>query len=316
MGEANGVVSFGDSRVHERVTLEGFVHDPAGGLIFYDVGFTPTSVEILEKVTVTSAAPPFSKLWTGRRCRWSTSSAGRPSDAPGSNSSRSSSFAAFKRGGSSSSISSSCVRAPDVRAPAAVGSPLAVELSFAQRGSGPCSNSRLSSPRAPGGRYEGSWTRSRSGSMPQRAADLGELAVERPAVGAGRPLVFEARALQRHAAGVVADRAHLGDLDSLSRAAVASELASAASSARLSSIGRASEPLSWISVGATQRTGGLREVPEAGELQRREAVALGVGAHPLEPARGPPAPTLGPEAAVVVRAKAWPGSTSSWNRPP
>jgi hypothetical protein len=63
VGEANGVVSFGGTRVHERVTLEGFFN-PAGGLIFNDVGYTPTSVEILEKVTVTGAAPPFSKLWT------------------------------------------------------------------------------------------------------------------------------------------------------------------------------------------------------------------------------------------------------------
>lgn len=63
MGEANAVVSFGDTRVHERATLQGFFN-PAGGLIFYDVGDSPAFVEAIEKVTVTNAAPPFSKLWT------------------------------------------------------------------------------------------------------------------------------------------------------------------------------------------------------------------------------------------------------------
>ncbi len=63
VGEANGVVSLGDSRVHERVTLSGFFN-PAGGLIFYDFGLTPASVEVIEKVTIASAASPFSKVWT------------------------------------------------------------------------------------------------------------------------------------------------------------------------------------------------------------------------------------------------------------
>ena len=43
-------------------------------------------------------------------------------------------------------------------------------------------------------------------------ADRGQLLVERPAVGALLALVLGAGALQRHAAGVVADRADLGDV--------------------------------------------------------------------------------------------------------
>jgi hypothetical protein len=64
VGEANGVVTFGESRVHERVTLQGFFN-PAGGLIFDDIGRSPVSVEVIEKVTVTDVdSPPFGKLWT------------------------------------------------------------------------------------------------------------------------------------------------------------------------------------------------------------------------------------------------------------
>lgn len=65
MGEANAVVSFGDTRVPERATLQGFFN-PAGGLIFYDVGYTPALVEVIEKVTVTNAAPVQQAL-DGRR---------------------------------------------------------------------------------------------------------------------------------------------------------------------------------------------------------------------------------------------------------
>ena len=61
--QAHRPPSFGGTRVHERATLQGFFN-PAGGLIFYDIGYTPALVEIIEKVTVTSVAPPFSKLWT------------------------------------------------------------------------------------------------------------------------------------------------------------------------------------------------------------------------------------------------------------
>ncbi len=43
-GEANGVVSFGGERVHERVTVQGFFNQ-GGGLIFSIVGTTPVSLE-------------------------------------------------------------------------------------------------------------------------------------------------------------------------------------------------------------------------------------------------------------------------------
>lgn len=43
-GEANGVVSFGTSRVHERVTVQGFLNQPSG-FIFSIVGTTPVSLE-------------------------------------------------------------------------------------------------------------------------------------------------------------------------------------------------------------------------------------------------------------------------------
>jgi hypothetical protein len=41
-GEANGVVSFGTSRVHERVTVQGFLNQPSG-FVFSIVGTTPVS---------------------------------------------------------------------------------------------------------------------------------------------------------------------------------------------------------------------------------------------------------------------------------
>ena len=87
--------------------------------------------------------------------------------------------------------------------------------------------------------------RSPSARRPPRAA------VEPPAVGAGLAVMLGARALQRHAAGVVADRADLVDVVGRSGAARAG---SAASSARLSSTGRASGPTSWINVGTTHAT--------------------------------------------------------------
>ena len=44
-------------------------------------------------------------------------------------------------------------------------------------------------------------------------------------------------------------------------------------------------PPSWISVGATQPTAGWRKVPRAGQLQHRQAMALGERAHLLERSR-------------------------------
>jgi hypothetical protein len=44
LGEANGVVSFGGERVHEKVSVQAFFNS-AGGLIFLIVGDTPASLE-------------------------------------------------------------------------------------------------------------------------------------------------------------------------------------------------------------------------------------------------------------------------------
>ncbi len=49
-GEANGVVSFGGERVHERVTVQGFFNE-GGGLIFSIVGTTPVSLEEFSTAT-------------------------------------------------------------------------------------------------------------------------------------------------------------------------------------------------------------------------------------------------------------------------
>lgn len=54
-GEANGVVSFGNSRVHERVTVQGFFNQ-GGGLIFSIVGTTPVSLEEFATATYENAA--------------------------------------------------------------------------------------------------------------------------------------------------------------------------------------------------------------------------------------------------------------------
>lgn len=62
IGEGLGVVSFGNERVNEKVSIQGFFA-PAGGLTFYVEGRTPTSFQILEKAHwVTAAAPYGSEL--------------------------------------------------------------------------------------------------------------------------------------------------------------------------------------------------------------------------------------------------------------
>ena len=71
------------------------------------------------------------------------------------------------------------------------------------------------------------------------------------------------------------------------------------SSARLSSIGR--PPGSWMSVGATQATGLVREVPLRGELHQRQAVALGDRAHAVELGHRRLDPARGAKQAVVAR---------------
>jgi hypothetical protein len=66
LGESNGVVSFGESRVHEKVTLQGFFA-PGGSLFFYVVGRTPAVIELISKGTLSNNAspPPFGTVFTG-----------------------------------------------------------------------------------------------------------------------------------------------------------------------------------------------------------------------------------------------------------
>ncbi len=54
-GEANGVVSFGGERVHERVTVQAFFNQ-GGGLIFSIVGTTPVSLEEFATATYANTA--------------------------------------------------------------------------------------------------------------------------------------------------------------------------------------------------------------------------------------------------------------------
>jgi hypothetical protein len=58
VGEGVGVVSFGDERVTEKVSIQGFFA-PGNALVFYVHGTTPVSLEIIEKAHVVSASPPF-----------------------------------------------------------------------------------------------------------------------------------------------------------------------------------------------------------------------------------------------------------------
>jgi hypothetical protein len=54
-GEANGVVSFGTERVHERVTIQGFFNQ-GGGLVFSIVGTSPVSLEEFATLTYTGSS--------------------------------------------------------------------------------------------------------------------------------------------------------------------------------------------------------------------------------------------------------------------
>jgi hypothetical protein len=54
-GEANGVVSFGGERVHERTSVQGFFNE-GGGLIFSIVGTTPVSLEEFATATYENTA--------------------------------------------------------------------------------------------------------------------------------------------------------------------------------------------------------------------------------------------------------------------
>jgi hypothetical protein len=57
-GEGLGVVSFGESRVNEKVSIQGFF-SPDGGLTFYVQGNTPTLLEVLEMGHWVTAQAPF-----------------------------------------------------------------------------------------------------------------------------------------------------------------------------------------------------------------------------------------------------------------
>ncbi|MGA9875278.1 MAG: hypothetical protein WBQ21_05660 [Solirubrobacteraceae bacterium] len=57
-GEGLGVVSFGGTRVNEKVSINS-VFAPAGGLIFYVEGTTPAYFQILEKGNWATAALPY-----------------------------------------------------------------------------------------------------------------------------------------------------------------------------------------------------------------------------------------------------------------
>ena len=92
----------------------------------------------------------------------------------------------------------------------------------------------------------------------------------------------------------------VADLDRPPRRVRTGSAGTAASSSRLRSIGLASGPGSWISVGRHALDRVVREVPHAGELEQREPVALGDRAHALEPLAAGLDPALGAEAAVVA----------------
>jgi hypothetical protein len=63
-GEAEGVVTFGGTRVHETVSVQPFF-GPGGSFLFYVVGNTPASIELISKGTLGDAAPPFGSVFTG-----------------------------------------------------------------------------------------------------------------------------------------------------------------------------------------------------------------------------------------------------------
>jgi hypothetical protein len=58
IGSVNGVVSFGATRVHETLTLQGFFA-PNGELAFFAEGRSPAEIEVLTKASVTSGEAGF-----------------------------------------------------------------------------------------------------------------------------------------------------------------------------------------------------------------------------------------------------------------
>ena len=159
----------------------------------------------------------------------------------------------------------------------------------------------------------GAPAKSRLGSIPQRSAYGRQLGVERPAVGPLLALVRGVGALQRHAAGVVADRA---DLRHSSARRAAARPAALASSARLASIGQASAPASWIRVGTTHSTAGWArfhwQASWIGVSRRVRRSAAPARASPARPRSSPPGGRRGGRPAPAPS----PGRRSPQKRPP
>ena len=118
-----------------------------------------------------------------------------------------------------------------------------------------------------------------AGSMPQRPASADSSALIGQRSGSGSPSKSGAAPLSDHRAGVVADRADLGDL-------VGAQARSAADGGELGALVLDRPRARAELLDQRRRDAGDRlvgEVPVAGELQHRQAVALGDRAHPLEP---------------------------------
>jgi hypothetical protein len=62
-GEANGVVSFGATRVHEKLTVQPFF-ESGGNLAFYAEGVTPASIELLSTGKFSSPSSAFGPVLT------------------------------------------------------------------------------------------------------------------------------------------------------------------------------------------------------------------------------------------------------------
>ncbi len=64
IGSVDGVVSFGATRVHEALTLQGFFA-PGGELAFYAEGRSPAVIEIIGKASITSGGDGFGPKFSG-----------------------------------------------------------------------------------------------------------------------------------------------------------------------------------------------------------------------------------------------------------
>jgi len=63
VGEGLGVVSFGNERVEEKVSIQGFF-SATGGLTFYTQGTTPAAFEFLEDGSWATASAPYGRKFT------------------------------------------------------------------------------------------------------------------------------------------------------------------------------------------------------------------------------------------------------------